>query len=294
MLMIQFIRGFLMATADSVPGVSGGTIAFILGFYDKFIQSINDLISGTKENRIIAIKFLLKIGAGWIVGLILSILFIASIFEEHIYQISSVFLGLIIVSIPFIIKDEKETLKQDYKSLYFILIGILIVFLITYFNPLTGNGVDGSYENITLVLSLTVLFAGMIAISAMVLPGISGSTILLIMGLYGTIINSIKEVLHFNFAYVPIMIIFGIGVIVGAFVTIKGVRFTLSNYRSKTIYLIIGLMLGSIYAVIEGPQSLEIPKASLSFDTFYIFYFILGGLIILGLNYSRVYLETKK
>ena len=94
MYIINFIRGFLMATADSVPGVSGGTIAFVLGFYDKFIGSINDLISGSKEERIEAITFLAKIGVGWIVGLVLSVLFIASIFEEHIYSISSVFLGL--------------------------------------------------------------------------------------------------------------------------------------------------------------------------------------------------------
>ena len=294
MLMIQFIRGFLMALADSVPGVSGGTIAFILGFYDKFILSINDLISGTTEERKTAVIFLLKIGIGWIVGLVLSILFIASIFEEHIYEISSVFLGLIIISIPFIIKDELVTLKNDRKSIYFIILGILVVFLITYFNPITGNGTDGSFRNLTFLLGITVLFAGMIAISAMVLPGISGSTILLIMGLYGTIINSIKEVLHFNMAYVPIMFIFGIGVLLGAFVTIKGVRFTLTNYRSKTIYTIIGLMIGSIYAVIEGPKSLEIPKASLSLGSFSFLYFILGGLIILALNYSRVYLETKK
>ena len=100
MYVINFVRGFFMAVADSVPGVSGGTIAFIMGFYDKFINSINNLISGSKEERIEAIKFLAKIGIGWVTGMVLSVLFITSVFEEHIYVISSLFLGLIIMAIP--------------------------------------------------------------------------------------------------------------------------------------------------------------------------------------------------
>lgn len=292
MIIIQFIRGFLMASADSVPGVSGGTIAFILGFYDKFIGSINDLISGSKEERIEAITFLAKIGVGWVVGLVLSILFIASIFEEHIYQISSVFLGLIILSIPFIILEEQDTLLQAKKHEgIFVLLGILVVFLITFFNPLSSSGTTGN--ELTFILLITTFIAGMVAISAMVLPGISGSTILLIMGLYGTIITSIKELLGFDFSYLPIVVVFGLGVLVGALITVKGVKYTLTNHRSKTIYTIIGLMLGSIYAVIMGPRSLEIPKDPMSFSSFNVLYFLLGGLIIVGLHYLSAYLKRK-
>lgn len=89
----------------------------------------------------------------------------------------------------------------------------------------------------------------MIAISAMVLPGISGSTLLLIFGLYTGIISAIKEVLSLNFSYLPVLIIFGLGVIVGILSTIKIIKFLLNKYRSAMIYLILGLMLGSIYAV---------------------------------------------
>ena len=81
MYILNFIRGFCMALADSVPGVSGGTIAFILGFYDDFVNSLNNIISGDKVGRINALRFLGKIGIGWIVGFILSVLFITSIFE---------------------------------------------------------------------------------------------------------------------------------------------------------------------------------------------------------------------
>ena len=86
----------------------------------------------------------------------------------------------------------------------------------------------------------------MIAISAMVLPGISGSTLLLIFGLYTGIIGAVKEVLTFNFSYLPILIIFGLGVLTGIATTIKVIKFVLKKYRSQTVYLILGLMIGSL------------------------------------------------
>ena len=94
--LIDALRGFCMALADSVPGVSGGTVAFILGFYDKFINSLNDLISGSKEERIDAIKFLAKLLTGWVIGMILAVLLLSNIFDSHIYAVSSLFLGFII------------------------------------------------------------------------------------------------------------------------------------------------------------------------------------------------------
>ena len=109
--MLNFIRGFCMALADSVPGVSGGTVAFLLGFYDKFIMSLDHLMSGTKEERIEAIKFLIRIGIGWVVGMGAAVSVLASIFDDRIYEISSLFLGLIIFAIPMICKEEKDSLK---------------------------------------------------------------------------------------------------------------------------------------------------------------------------------------
>ena len=101
MYIINFIRGFFMSLADSVPGVSGGTIAFILGFYDDFIGSLNSLISkNSKEDKKQAIFFLIKLGIGWITGMVLSVLILSSIFDSHIYSISSLFTGFIIVAIP--------------------------------------------------------------------------------------------------------------------------------------------------------------------------------------------------
>ncbi|MBY0756256.1 DUF368 domain-containing protein [Clostridium sardiniense] len=296
MYIINFIRGFCMALADSVPGVSGGTIAFILGFYDKFINSLNNVVVGKKEERIDAIKFLIKLGIGWIFGFVLSVLFITSIFEQHIYEISSLFIGFIIVAIPIIFKEERKSIIGKYKNILFLILGIIIVVGISYLNPASagGEGVIVSTDHLTIGLVVYIFISAMIAISAMVLPGISGSTILLIFGLYAPILGAIKQVIKFNFDYLPIVIIFGLGVLTGIAVTIKGVKYALANYRSQTIYCILGLMIGSLYAVVMGPTSLEVPKAPMDMSTFSIVYFIIGGAIIIGLERLKVQLEKKK
>lgn len=296
MFIVNVIRGFFMALADSVPGVSGGTIAFILGFYDQFINSLNKLVSkSSKEEKMEALQFLFKIGIGWAVGMVASVLFLASIFEEQIYSISSLFIGFIIFSIPLIIKAEKETIKGKYINSVWAVTGVLIVVALTVFNPASGGqGIDVSFGNLTIGLSLYVFVAGMIAISAMVLPGISGSTLLLIFGLYTAIISAIKEVLSLNFSYLPVLLVFGVGVIVGILSTIKLIRHFLETARPQMIYLILGLMIGSLYAVIMGPTTLEVPKAPMSWDTFSILFFIVGGVIIIGLEQFSKFIEKKR
>ena len=123
-----------MALADSVPGVSGGTIAFLMGFYDKFIGSLNALISGTKAERIDALKYLVKLGIGWAVGFCSSVLVLANVFESQIYRVSSLFIGFIAGSIPLILTDERPAFRQMRKGLPFGLIGILLVVGITWLN----------------------------------------------------------------------------------------------------------------------------------------------------------------
>ena len=279
-MIINFIRGLFMALADSVPGVSGGTIAFIMGFYDKFINSLDGLIYGDKNAKKESLIFLIKLGIGWVCGMVLASLILASLFEKNIYEISSLFLGFIMFSIPLIIKEEKQELKGKYKNIIFTIIGIAVVVLITKLNPVSSKEsvVDITHLNIGLILY--IMIAGMLAISAMVLPGISGSTLLLIFGLYISILTGIKETLHFNFSYLPALIVFGLGVIIGILSIVKIIKKALKKYRSATIYLVVGLMLGSIYAIIMGPITLEVPRSPLSFNTFNILFFIITYLII--------------
>lgn len=279
---VNFFNGFMMALADSVPGVSGGTIAFLLGFYDNLINSLDSLLSKNKEKRNNGIKYLLKLGIGWVIGMAISVLILTSVFEKHIYEISSLFMGFIILSIPIIIKEEKETLKGKYINIIFAIIGIILVYLITYFNNTSITTM--SLTNLSFSSAIYIFIAGMIAISAMILPGISGSTLLLIFGLYLPVITGIKDILHLNFAPFFGLTIFGLGIITGILSIIKLLKKALDKYRTQTVYMIIGLMIGSIYSIIMGPTTLDTPVDAINIYNFSFIFFIIGGLVVWGLQ----------
>lgn len=290
---VTALQGFCMALADSVPGVSGGTVAFILGYYEKFINSLNALVSKDSDKKE-ALKFLGKLGVGWAIGLILASLVLSSVFETHIYAISSLFIGFILFAIPSIIKEEKDTLKGKYQYLIFTAIGIAVVALLTYFNPTSGGGINVDINSLNIGICIYAFVVGMVAISAMILPGISGSTILLIFGLYIPIINSIKEVLHLQLEYLPILIVFGFGVLAGIALIIKLVKKALDKYRTQTIYTVIGLMIGSLYAIVRGPTTLKVPQEAMNFGTFNILFFIIGAAVIGAMEFAKYKLANKK
>lgn len=282
-----------MALADSVPRVSGGTVAFILGYYEKFINSLNALVSKDSDKKG-ALKFLGKLGVGWAIGLILASLVLSSVFETHIYAISSLFIGFILFAIPSIIKEEKDTLKGKYQYLIFTVIGIAVVAVLTFFNPTSGGGINVDINSLNIGICIYAFVVGMVAISAMILPGISGSTILLIFGLYIPIINSIKEVLHLQLEYLPILIVFGFGVLAGIALIIKLVKKALDKYRTQTIYTVIGLMIGSLYAIVMGPTTLKVPQEAMNFGTFNILFFVIGAAVIGAMEFAKYKLANKK
>jgi len=292
-----YICGLLMALADSVPGVSGGTIAYLLGYYEDFINSLNSFMSRKgdklerKENLKKSFKFLIRLGIGWIVGFISAVLILTSVFESHIYQISSLFIGFIVFSIPLIVYEEKESLKKFY-NVVFLILGAALVVAITMVNPSDGGSVSAGAFNIGQLI-YTVL-VGMIAISAMVLPGISGSTMLLIFGVYLPVMNAIKDLLHLDFSGLPIVISVGIGILLGVIVIIKLVKAALEHFHSQTVYAIIGLMLGSLLSIVKGPESLETPKEMLTMDTFSILFFFIGGVVIIGLQCLKLFSGKNK
>ena len=291
-MILQMLNGFCMALADSVPGVSGGTIAFLMGFYDQFISSIDDLLTGNMEKKKKALGFLIKLGIGWVIGFISAVLVLTSVFESHIYAISSLFIGFIIFAIPVVVKEEKDCLIQNIKWVIFSLIGIALVAAITYFNPVSAGEGAMSFSNFNAGLGLYLFLAGAVAISAMVLPGISGSTLLLIMGIYLPIINGIKDVLHFDFSSFLPLFCFGCGVIVGVFSVVKLIRKALERFRAQTIFMIIGMMLGSIYAVVMGPTTLDVPQPAMSLGEFNIIFFVIGGVVILGMQKLKTLKEN--
>lgn len=292
-MLLNSIRGFFMALADSIPGISGGTIAYLLGFYDLFIDSLNDIIRGNKDERWKAFVFLIQLGLGWLIGMVLSVSLLTVLFTNHIYFMSSLLIGLTLFSIPAILKEEKDTFAKTPKgtaiNICFFLIGLLTVILITIYSPSTSSSTT-SLSSLNLKLALFLFIAGDIAVSTMVLPGISGSSLLMILGLYLPVISALKAFFSFDLSVVPALFCFGLGVIFGVLTTIKIVKKALKDHRSSTISLILGLIIAATFAISRGPTTLEIPKLPLSFDTFSLVAFIIGGIPIFLINY----LKTKK
>lgn len=224
------INGFCMALADSVPGVSGGTVAFIMGFYDLFIGSVHDLVFGKWEEKRSAFFYLAKLGAGWAIGMLLAVAVLSALFESHIYVVSSLFFGFVLGAVPLVVEEEVEGLRKLPHGFAFMLIGLAIVVGITMSNGQSGTAAM-DLAQFSIPVAIQLFFIGMIAISAMFLPGISGSTLLLIFGAYIPVIMAVKGVLSLDFSYIPSLTFFGCGILAGAVTVVKAIKACLEKFR---------------------------------------------------------------
>lgn len=291
------INGFCMALADSVPGVSGGTVAFILGFYDQFIGSVHNLAFGKRNEKKSAVMYLAKLGTGWVIGMAMAVVVLSALFESHIYAVSSLFIGFIGAAVPLIVKEEKpkgylsairqgrgrDSLKSTGKEIFFCLLGIVLVAGITWANGRSG-GAAMELGQFSMGTSVKLFFIGMAAISAMFLPGISGSTLLLVFGAYIPVITAVRGVLSLDFSYVPCLIFFGCGVLTGAVTVVKAIKVCLEKFRPQTVNMILGMMIGSFYAIVMGPTTLEIPQEALSLGNFHIIWAAAGAALVSGMQ----------
>lgn len=277
------IHGFCMALADSVTGVSGGTIAFIMGFYDNFISSIDDLVFGKMQEKKGAVKYLARLGIGWVIGMAVAVMLLSSLFEIHIYVVSSLFFGFVLGAVPLIVEEELDCLRKKQQSFVFCLLGVTVVVGITWMNKKTGAATM-NLSQFSIGMALRLFLIGMAAISAMFLPGISGSTLLLIFGAYIPVIEAVKAVLTMDFAYVPSLMFFGGGVLTGAVTVVKAIRICLEKYRPQTVYMILGMMIGSLYAICMGPTTLENAQSPMDIDNFHAAAMIAGIGLVYGLQ----------
>lgn len=283
------MNGFCMALADSVPGVSGGTVAFILGFYDRFIGSINDFVFGNMEKKKASFSYLVKLGIGWMTGMVLAVLLLLSLFESHIYTVSSLFMGFIAGSIPLIIREEKESFggsRNILKGIGFCIAGILVVAGIAWLNGKTGVA-SMNLGQFHIGTGIRLFFIGMIAISAMFLPGISGSTLLLIFGAYIPVITAVRGLLGMDFSYLPLLMFFGFGVLTGAVTVVRGIQVCLEKFRTQSVYAILGMMIGSFYAIMQGPATLKVPQPVMGFGNFQILAALVGLALVLGMQLMK-------
>ena len=250
-MILTAFHGFCMALADSVPGVSGGTLAFILGFYDRFLDALHSLFGKDTAARKAALLYLLKLGSGWILGMGACVLALSKLFEAHIYFMSSLFLGLTLVSFPFVIRAEWESLRGQERFAPFAVFGALLVVLLTLLRANT-MGVAIRFAGAPVWMLGYLFISGAAAITAMVLPGISGSTILLIAGVYLPAIQAIKAFLGLDLSVVPGLCALGFGVLAGIGLSIHAIRAALRKYRPQMVWFILGLMAGSLYAIVMG------------------------------------------
>lgn len=138
-MITTMLHGASMALADSVPGVSGGTIAFILGFYERPLGAIHDFIGGSREERKQALRYLVKFAIGWAVGMGGSVVLLSRFFDSNIYFLSSMFLGLTLGAIPFILYQERSCLQNRWQNGAFTLLGIVLVVAMSFFRSFSGG-----------------------------------------------------------------------------------------------------------------------------------------------------------
>jgi putative membrane protein len=251
-----FFRGIPIGLSLTLPGVSGGTVALILGLYDRIILGIKSL----------NIRFLFPVFLGSLIGIWLGSGFITFLLEQYHNITISFLLGLVLLSTKVTLGEVKTfNLPGILALLIFFILGL---FLWSYsVEEVSGNSVS----NIQLFL------AGFISSVAMILPGISGATLLIILGLYGGVLEAVKDF------EILVLFFFGLGALGGLFSFTWILSYLLNNHRSLTMMSLTGLILASTRAVIP-----------LKFGIFEIMAFLLGGLTILLLSNNNFKKHVRK
>lgn len=236
----NIFKGMGIGVANIIPGVSGGTLAVVFGIYDYLMEAVACFFKASKEKRMEYIKFLIQIGIGAVLGILAFSRIIEYLLNYYPKQTKIAFVIMILPSIPLIIKGE------DYKKMRNIVSCILGFLFIAGFSYLTLKFSNSGDVNVWAekVLSLSyyikLVFCGLVSIGAMIVPGISGSFLLLLMGEYQNILSYIN-----NFSVVPLMY-FGVGVLIGGIGFTKIINYFLHKYRSLTLFFILGIIIASL------------------------------------------------
>ncbi len=245
----SILKGMVIGIANIIPGVSGGTMMVAMGIYDKLIHCITHLFKEFKQS----VLFLLPIAIGMGVAIILSALGLDYLFETVPLQTNLLFVGLILGGLPAIWKNVKGNSVRIGHILAFIAFFALVVCM-AVFGGGEGNHADLSFT----VGNVLILFGvGIIASATMVIPGVSGSMVLLLLGYYNPILSAIsdfiKAVLAFDMHGIlhgfGILIPFGLGVVAGIFAVAKLVEIIFEKFPLYAYWAIIGLIIASPIAI---------------------------------------------
>lgn len=249
------IKGFVMGIANIIPGVSGGTLALTMGIYEDFISAISHFLKDLKKN----ISFLLPIFIGIGLSLLTMSNVISKAFDKYPVPTTFFFMGLVLGGIPLLLekvkpKKTKSKKKQKLdKSNYVIMaLTFALVMVLAFSEEIFGSGLgDVNLNNISLWGYTLLFLVGVIAAATMVIPGVSGSLVLMLLGYYLPVVNTIKDLTHFkNIGHdLLVLIPFGIGVLVGIVLIAKLIEFLLKKYERKTYFGVLGFIFASVIAI---------------------------------------------
>ncbi|WP_163194654.1 DUF368 domain-containing protein [Clostridium thermarum] len=234
--LINYLKGVAVGLATLVPGVSGGTMAIIFGIYDELLHSIGFFFKDWKKHTL----FLLQVGLGGLTGLVVFSSLLKSAVETFPYEMRFLFIGIICGGIPVLYKRAGEG-RRDIKGWIFLLIGLIIVLLMP-----ADEATTATLATTPGIGSMMFLFiAGIVMAIALILPGISGSYMLLILGLYDVTLGAIEN------RSIPFLIPLALGILVGTLATTRLIEGLLKKYPSIAYMLILGFVAGSIKPVFE-------------------------------------------
>ena len=242
---INFFKGMIIGIANVIPGVSGGTMAVSTGIYEELIHTISTFFHNFKETFKKNMMFLIPIVLGAGIGILAFSKLLKFTLENYAMQTQFAFIGLILGSIPFVFKKSVEKgFSWKYLIPGVITFTIGIVLAILEMLGIAGSPVESFDINFINVILLFIY--GVISAVSMVVPGISGSFILLLLGAYSAIISAISSL------NILVLIPFGIGVVVGILLASKIINFLLEHFYGYTYFAIIGFVIGSLLAIYPG------------------------------------------
>lgn len=247
----SILQGMVVGIANIIPGVSGGTMMVAMGLYDKLIHSITHIKSELKES--LKLLFPIFLGAGLAI-VILSRLF-EYLLEVHPIPTNFAFCGLIAGSLPFILKKVKESNPTKASNMIPLIIFFAIVVLMAVMGEAKGVA---STIDLNFIEIVKLLVVGIIAAATMVIPGVSGSMMLMLLGYYETILayinRTVDALTSFNIgdliSCILVLLPFGIGVILGIFLIAKLIEWIFSKWETQAYYAIIGLIVASPIAIL--------------------------------------------
>ena len=255
--MVKFvIFGAIVGVANIIPGVSGGTMAVILKIYDRLIETLS--LKNVKKN----LPFIIPLGIGAAVGIVLFSKAIEFLLGNYPMATNFTFIGLILGSIPMIFQRARGE-KMEAKGMVSFLVALVVMVVIALLKPAESNAVLALTP-----LNLLILFgASAISTFAMILPGISGSFVMLVLGVYTTVLTSISGVFTWpidgvTWHCVGMLIPVGLGCIVGLIFGSKLVDVLIRKQPQATYFAILGLVVGSLLAVFPKDSlalTLELP-----------------------------------